>query len=245
MFIISIVLLLGLGSTALVLGGAISKSLNGHTATTLSNESQTSSARINSGNTSNSFFLGMNVLPTIRLIPLGGNANFTVVLYNGGDLTGNYSLSAAVPPGFSFAVAPPVAITGAGPHPGGLQLRSSSEMSPGTYQVTIKATGARGVANQTFDFYVQRNLVVLKGGNVPVFLSITVKAGETVTWVSMDGPMSDDSNPWHTVIFLKSNLTSGGLQQYETWSHTFTQPGIYRYYDDGDLQIAGEVIVAP
>jgi plastocyanin len=61
----------------------------------------------------------------------------------------------------------------------------------------------------------------------------------------MDGPMSDDSNPWHTVIFLKSNLTSGGLQQYETWSHTFTQPGIYRYYDDGDLQIAGEVIVAP
>src|SRR6266850_2984478 len=111
MVIISIVLLLGLGSTALVLGGAISKSLNGHTAS-YSNESQTSSARINSGNTSNSFFLGMNVIPTIRLIPLGGNANFTVVLYNGGDLTGNYSLSAAVPPGFSFAVAPPVSITG-------------------------------------------------------------------------------------------------------------------------------------
>jgi plastocyanin len=187
----------------------------------------------------------MNVLPTIRLIPLGGNASFTVVLYNGGDLTGNYSLSAAAPPGFSFAAAPPVAITGAGPHAGGLQLSTSSEMSPGTYQVTIKAAGARGVANQTFDFHVQRNLVVLKGGNVPLFLSITVKAGDIVTWVSMDGPMSDDSNPWHTVIFLKSNLTSGGLQQYETWSHTFTQPGIYRYYDDGDLQIAGEVIVAP
>ena len=240
------VLLLCLGSTALVLGGAISRSTDGRPATTSSNQSQSSSAPGLSVGTSNPFVLGMSVIPTIRLIPQGGSANFTVVLYNGGDLTGNYSLSAAAPQGLSFASGlAPVVITGAGPHAGELRVISSRDLTPGTYQVTIKATGSRGVANQTFDFHVQRNLILLKGGTVPIFLNLTVKAGDTVTWVSMDGPMSDDQNPWHTVVFLNLNLTSGGLRQYEGWSHTFTQQGFYRYYDDGDLQITGEVIVSP
>ena len=181
------------------------------------------------------------------MVPLGGSANFTVVLYSGGDLTGNYSLTAAAHPGLSFEFdSIPVAMSGAGPHGGFVHVSSSSGMNPGTYQVTIKAAGSKGVANQTFDFHVQRNLVMLKGGGgPPVFLSLTVKVGDPVTWLSLDGPMSDDQNPWHTIIFLNSNLTSGSLEQYESWSHTFTQPGIYKYYDDGDLQITGEVIVSP
>jgi hypothetical protein len=186
----------------------------------------------------------MNVVPTIRMVPLGGSANFTVVLYSGGDLTGGYSLSAAQP-GLSFQFDSPVAVSGAGPHGGFMRVSSSSGMSPGTYQVTIQATGSKGVANQTFDFHVQRNLVMLKArGGLPVFLSLTVKVGDPVTWLSLDGPMSDDQNPWHTIIFLNGNLTSGSLQQYESWSHAFTQPGIYKYYDDGDLQITGEVVVS-
>ncbi len=181
------------------------------------------------------------------MVPLGGSANFTVVLYSGGDLTGNYSLTAAAHPGLSFEFdSIPVAMSGAGPHGGFVHVSSSSGMNPGTYQVTIKAAGSKGVANQTFDFHVQRNLVMLKGGGgPPVFLSLTVKVGDPVTWLSLDGPMSDDQNPWHTIIFLNTNLTSGSLEQYESWSHTFTQPGIYKYYDDGDLQITGEVIVSP
>jgi len=242
--VVSIVLLLALGSTALVLGGAITRSLNGNIVKTGSNETQSSSTRINSGNTSSSFFLAMNVVPTIRMVPLGGSANFTVVLYSGGDLTGGYSLSAAQP-GLSFQFDSPVAVSGAGPHGGFMRVSSSNGMSPGTYQVTIQATGSKGVANQTFDFHVLRNLVMLKaGGGPPVFLSLTVKVGAPVTWLSLDGPMSDDQNPWHTIIFLNGNLTSGSLQQYESWSHTFTQPGVYRYYDDGDLQISGEVVVS-
>lgn len=243
---VSIVILLGLGSAALVLGGAMTRSMSGDVAKTGSNGSQPSSTRINSGGTPNSFFLAMNVIPTIRLVPLGGSANFTVVLYSGGDLTGGYSLSAAAPSGLSFSFDPvPVAMSGAGAHSGGLAISSSNDMSPGTYQVTIEATGPKGVANQTFDFHVQRNLVVLKASGNTVFLNLTVKAGDPVTWISMDGPMSDDNNPFHTLVFLNGSLDSGQLRQYESWSHTFTQPGVYRYYDDGDFQLTGEVVVTP
>src|SRR5713101_1120356 len=164
MAVVSIVLLLALGSVAVVLGGSITRSLNGNIVKTGSNETQSSSTRINSGNTSNSFFLAMNVVPTIRMVPLGGSAIFTEVLYSGGDLTGNYHLSAAPHPGLSFEFYSPVAMSGAGPHPGFVRVISSSTMSQGTYQVTIEATGPKGVANQTFDFHVLKNLVILKGG---------------------------------------------------------------------------------
>jgi len=169
------------------------------------------------------------------------------VLYSGGDLNGNYSLSAAAPSGLSLDFGPaPVALSAAGPHGEGVRISSSRQMVPGTYQVTIRAMGSKGVANQTFDFHVQRNLILLQQVDGKThFLNITVKAGDSVTWLSMDGPMSDDYNPFHTLVFLNGGLDSGQLRQYETWSHTFTQPGVYRYYDDGDFQITGEVIVSP
>jgi plastocyanin len=243
--VVSIVLLLGLGSTALVFGGSITRPMNGDAAKAGLSVSQSSSTRINSGNTSSSFFLAMNVVPTIRMVPLGGSANFTVVLYSGGDLSGNYYLSAATNPGLSFEFDSPVAMSGAGPHSGYVRVSSSSGISQGTYQVMIEATGSKGVANQTFDFHVQRNLILLQGGGNKVFLNTSVNAGDSVTWLSMDGPMSDDNNPFHTLVFLNSTLDSGQLRQYESWSHTFTQPGVYRYYDDGDFQITGQVVVSP
>src|SRR2546428_12556417 len=106
--VVVIVMLLGLGSIVLIFGGTLSgsmadrgatttTSLNGTQVTTTStSRSQSSSTRITSGNISNSFFMDMNVIPTIRLIPLGGSANFTVILYSS-NLTSGYSLSATAP----------------------------------------------------------------------------------------------------------------------------------------------------
>jgi plastocyanin len=123
-------------------------------------------------------------------------------------------------------------------------------MLPGIYKVTIQATGSKGVANQTFDFRVMRNLVQLNAiSSTPTFLNITVKAGDPVIWVSLDGAVGDDDPNVdnHNIIFSTINLTSGPLDQYQTWSHTFTQPGVYRYHDNinSPLPITGEVIVVP
>jgi plastocyanin len=243
--VVVIVVLVGLGGTAFIFGGTLARPTTGGLTTTNSKESQASSTSIASGNTSNSFYIAMNVIPTNRLIPLGGIANFTVVLYNGGDLTGNYSLSATSPSGLSpQAGAIPVAISGAGPHAGQLRISSPSEMSPGTYQVTIAAKGQKGAANQTFDFHVQRNLVQLIVAHTSQFFNLTVKAGDSVSWEAMDGAMSDESNAFHEVVFLNTSMTgSGWIMQYDSWSYTFTQPGIYRYYDNADRSITGEIIV--
>ena len=259
--VVVIVALLGLGSAVLMFGGGLARSIVGDGAitTTNSNESQatttgmsksqSSSTGVISGNTLSSFFMDMNVIPTTRLVPLGGSANFTVILYYGGNLTSDYSLSATAPSGLSFKFGA-IGIKGAGPHFGEMRVSSTGGMSPGTYQVTIKAMGSRGVANQTFDFRVVRNLVQLSViSSSPFFSNLTVKAGDTVTWVSLDGAIGDDDPmvDYHQIIFSTINLTSGPLGQYETWSHTFTQPGTYRYYDNitKSLPIAGEVIVSP
>ena len=246
-----IVVLLGLGSMVLIFGGRLAGSIAGDSATTATNlnKSQVSSTGITSDNSSDSFYMDMNAIPTIRLVPLGGSANFTVILYYGGNLTSHYSLSATAPSGLSFKFGA-IGISGAGPHAGEMRVSSTREMSPGTYMVTIKATGSRGVANQTFDFRVMRNLVQLSAiSSTPFFSNLTVKAGDTVTWVSLDGPVGDDDPNVdnHNIIFSTINLTSGPLDQYQTWSHTFTQPGIYRYYDNisKSVPIAGEVIVLP
>jgi hypothetical protein len=195
--------------------------------------------------------MGMNVLPTIRVVPLGGAANYTIALYNDANLTGPYSLSATAPSGLSVKFGPaPVNMTRSGPHFGTALVSSSEGMSPGTYRVTIAAAGAGGADNQTFDFYVQRNLVILWAQPAtPFFSNITVKAGDSVTWVAWDGAVGDD-NPavdYHHVIFLAGNLTSGLIDQYASWSHTFAQPGVYRYYDSitARFPINGEVIVTP
>ena len=210
----------------------------------------TSQSRIAFGNASNSIHMNMNVLPTIRLVPLGGSGNYTVILYNDGNLTGGYSLSATAPSGLSLQFgAIPVNVSRAGPHFGYVLVGSSNGMVPGTYQVTIVATGPKGAANQTFDFHVQRNLVLLSISSTGFISNLTVKAGDSVTWVSWDGPVGDD-NPdvdFHHVIFSTGNLTSGLLDQYQAWSHTFMQPGVYRYYDsiNSPRPIKGEVIVTP
>jgi plastocyanin len=238
--VIVLVALLGLALVALVFGGTMLGQTKGGETTT------NSSGSLSPGSGASPFYMAMNVIPSIRLIPLGGSSNFTIVLYNGGDLTGSYSLSAVGPAGLSFEFgAIPVAISGEGPHLGNMVVKSSNGITPGTYEVTVLATGPKGASNTTFDFHVQRNLILLHSSGKPVFVNLTVKAGDSVTWVSLDPPMSDEDNAYQQVIFLNMTLTSGSMLQYSSWSHTFSQPGNYRYYDYEDPTITGEIVVLP
>ena len=102
------------------------------------------------------------------------------------------------------------------------------------------ATGSKGLANQTFDFHVQQNLVQLSGA-APRFSNLTVKIGDSVTWEALDFP----GDYFHQIVFLNMALTSGPIGPDLTWSYTFTQPGTYRYYDAAESSITGEVIISP
>src|SRR6059036_380091 len=53
--------------------------------------------------------------------------------------------------------------------------------------------------------------------------NFTVKAGQTVTWVNKDTTV-------HTVTSSSGLFDSGNLNPGQTWSHDFTQSGVYKYY---------------
>ncbi len=75
---------------------------------------------------------------------------------------------------------------------------------------------------------------------------IEVEVGTKVVWSNKDGA-------YHTVTFEDGSVDSGEIQAGKTWSHTFTEPGTYKYYckphaaqnNDGAWQgMIGTVVVA-
>ena len=66
--------------------------------------------------------------------------------------------------------------------------------------------------------------------------TLTVPVGTTVTWVNRD----DDV---HTVVSRTQAFTSRGMDTDETYSFTFTKPGVYDYFCTLHPLMTGKVIV--
>lgn len=62
--------------------------------------------------------------------------------------------------------------------------------------------------------------------------SITIHAGESVTWVNQDSMghtvSADDPGQWGTPG--SGDDAASWMQKGDTWSHTFMEPGTYHYY---------------
>ena len=70
-------------------------------------------------------------------------------------------------------------------------------------------------------------------------MSLTVKAGTTVTWKNLDGEP-------HTVTSADGLFRSGALDQNDTFKFTFAKPGTYKYvckYHEA-MGMVGTVIVS-
>ncbi len=82
------------------------------------------------------------------------------------------------------------------------------------------------------------------GGAVQVIMSnraydpqeITIKVGDTVTWVNQDAPR-------HDVVAENGEFKSDLFSKGETFSHTFTKAGTYPYYCSIHPGMTGTVIV--
>jgi nitrite reductase (NO-forming) len=68
---------------------------------------------------------------------------------------------------------------------------------------------------------------------------LTVAAGTTVTWAN------DDPGMMHTVTAVDGSFDSGFLQDGETWSYTFEEPGEYEYFCAPHPWMRAKVIVQP
>jgi plastocyanin len=65
---------------------------------------------------------------------------------------------------------------------------------------------------------------------------VTVAVGATVTWVNHDEDV-------HTIISATDAFRSGALETDDAYSHTFTKPGVYRYFCSLHPLMTGAVVV--
>ena len=65
---------------------------------------------------------------------------------------------------------------------------------------------------------------------------IEVRLGATVTWTNRDAAP-------HTVTFKNVSFNSGLLSQNESWSHRFTESGVYEYFCEPHPWMIGTVVV--
>jgi plastocyanin len=68
--------------------------------------------------------------------------------------------------------------------------------------------------------------------------ALTIAAGTTVTWKNEDGEV-------HRVKDDHNGFSSAALDTDDSYSHTFTTPGIYHYFCSIHPYMVGEIVVKP
>lgn len=259
--VIAVLIIIALGAIAVSFGG-LATQLTGTQSQTTSNagsstglsssgigatttKTQTVSSTVSGATTStsgkNAVF--MDVSPQNRIVPLGGGMSFTLSLYDLDQVTGTLSITVSAPAGLTFNLTPSTVTTYSSGASVDLEVASSANMLPATYQATIHVKAPTKVFNSTFDFVVLPNVVEIVPLNGPAHINLTVKAGSTVTWFNLDPGNDDGGTGVHNVTFQSIGVSSGLIGTYDVWKHTFLQPGVYRYIDSQDDGITGEIIV--
>jgi len=102
-------------------------------------------------------------------------------------------------------------------------VREDSTILP----VEIIASSANGAINSTFDFKLNKALVIIlpKVGLAPPTLNVS--AGQTVTWLNLAD--NTDENGYANVLLGDGSAPSPTLGLNDVWSHTFDKPGSYPY----------------
>jgi plastocyanin len=189
----------------------------------------------------NKFFVGLT--PPNRIVELGGTMSFTLTLQDLEQFSGSLAISVAAPPGLTFQLNPSILSNYNSSESVDMTVVSSPDLTPGTYQATINVRAPTQAVNSTFDFKVVRNLIKIHTVMGPVVVTLTVKAGETVTWYNMDPPNDDGGTGIHNVTFQSLGASSGLFATDEVWSFTFQRPGVYNYSDNQEPSITGVITV--
>lgn len=109
-----------------------------------------------------------------------------------------------------------------------MQLVAPQNVAPGNYTATI--VGSSGTLSVDYSFTVQvvKYLVIAQYQTfAPGDLNVT--AGSTVYWINL----STDKNMPYDVVFNTINVHSDTLNPdpaFDSFSYTFTTPGVYPYY---------------
>ncbi len=170
--------------------------------------------------------------------------NYTINFTPVGSVPTNLSLSVNAPSGLSASISP-VAINLDLASQATLQVSVPQGTAPGNYRVTLVANGEGSTykENETVDV-VKYLIVTIAATFVPQ--NLTVVQGNAVTWVRLNGALSQYDNGAHDVDFSSGiSVVSPTLAQFNSWSYTFTQTGNYSYYCKYHPFMTGNIYVVP
>jgi plastocyanin len=126
----------------------------------------------------------------------------------------------------------------------GITVTAGQSMAPGDYKVTI-GTQYGGIS-KTSDITVRVvQYLIIESGNGFGPNSLSVKQGSTVYWINLDSPGGGDPEIHNVVFSSGSTAKSPDMQQFSTFSFTFTGPGAYDYFCAYHPGMKGTVTVTP
>ena len=171
--------------------------------------------------------------------------NYSVTFNPIGSVPSNLSLSVSAPTGLSAQISPAEISLGSTQPQGTLQIACMQNTLPGNYQITMIATGGGSSYKENYTVEVLKYLVVTIGTSF-VPQNLTVVEGNSVTWLRLNGALSQYDNGAHDVDFSSGiSVISPTLSQYASWSYSFNQTGNYSYYCKYHPFMTGEITVVP
>ena len=174
--------------------------------------------------------IGFTFPNTLVTSPDLSSMNYTLLIVPAGNLPKNLSLSVVSSKGLTASIAPSNITMDVVQPPVTLSIAVSNGTPPGRYQITIQAKGNRLTFSQNEQVTVLKYLVVtINTTFVPK--NLTVLQGSSVTWLRLNGALSEYDNGAHDVDFSSgTSVVSPTLNQYQSWSYTFSETGNYSYY---------------
>lgn len=109
-----------------------------------------------------------------------------------------------------------------------LAISVAPVVNSSTIPVEVIASSANSATNSTFDFVLNKNLIVVTPYAEVVPPTLHVSAGQSVTWLNLMGTQAGDPVVVN-VALLDGSGASPSMFLNDLWSHTFDKPGTYQY----------------
>jgi plastocyanin len=215
------------------------------TSSSTTSSSATSAATTSASLTSGSGEVIETLSPPVPTFASDLLLNYTLNLSTIGVTPNQVSLNVTGPSGFPLSLAP-TQVSLAAPVPVTLSGRPSPGLAPGIYPITVTATGSGKVYSEQLTLHVVKYLVV-----IGIFFfapqNYTVPVGSTVYWLRLNGVVGCGCNDGSmNVVFQDPTLpTSATLQQFDTFTYTFTKPGTFPYTCTLQQDMSATLTVTP
>jgi len=141
----------------------------------------------------------------------------------------NLILSASSPiPGVNVAISPKELAFVGNEELVTLGISLAPNVNSSVFPVEIIASSQGGAINSTYDFILDKSLIVVTPFGAVAPSTLYVSVGQTVTWLNLMWTQAGDPVVAN-VALADGSAASPTMSLNDVWTHTFDKPGTYSY----------------